>query len=82
MTWLTDIIGKLFDLLVGLLGGSPLLVMLVAYAAATECLQWFVGGRTPELTDLVQNVCGIAAAVAVCWICIRMRVQIIQYANP
>ena len=29
MTWLTDIIGKLFDLLVGLLGGSPLLVMLV-----------------------------------------------------
>lgn len=28
MTWLTDIIGKLFDLLVGLLGGSPLLVML------------------------------------------------------
>ncbi len=29
MTWLTDIISKLFDLLVGLLGGSPLLVMLV-----------------------------------------------------
>ena len=29
MTWLIDIIGKLFDLLVGLLGGSPLLVMLV-----------------------------------------------------
>jgi len=27
MTWLTDIIGKIFDLLVGLLGGSPLLVM-------------------------------------------------------
>jgi len=29
MTWLTDIVGKLFDLLVDLLGGSPLLVMLV-----------------------------------------------------
>ncbi|MEN8006459.1 MAG: hypothetical protein ABFS42_05555 [Candidatus Krumholzibacteriota bacterium] len=28
MTWLTDIIGNLFDLLVVLLGGSPLLVML------------------------------------------------------
>ena len=27
MTWLTDLIGKLFDLLVVLLGGSPLLVM-------------------------------------------------------
>ena len=29
MTWLTDIISNVFDLLVGLLGGSPLLVMLV-----------------------------------------------------
>ena len=32
MTWLTDIIGNLFDLLVGLLGGSPFLVMLVVSA--------------------------------------------------
>lgn len=29
MTWLTDIIGKLFDLLAGLVGGSALLLMLV-----------------------------------------------------
>ena len=32
MIWLIDIIGKVFDLLVGLLGGSPFLVMLVVSA--------------------------------------------------
>lgn len=32
MTWLTDIIGNIFDLLVGILGGSSLLVMLVTSA--------------------------------------------------
>ena len=32
MTWLTDVVGRGFDLLVGLLGGSPLLVMLVVSA--------------------------------------------------
>ena len=58
-----------------------LLLTLVAYAVATECVQWFVAGRCTELRDLVQNILGVAAGVGVYWICIRTRLQIMRYAG-
>ena len=57
------------------------LSMLVIYAIATEGLQWFVSSRTPELADVAQNLLGIAIGAAVCWLGLRMRAQITQYAN-
>ena len=57
------------------------LSILVIYAIATEGLQWFVNGRTPELVDLAQDLLGIAIGAAICWLGLRMRAQITQYAN-
>ena len=57
------------------------LSMLVIYAIATEGLQWFVSSRAPELADVVQNLLGIAIGAAVCWLGLRIRTQITQYAN-
>lgn len=48
MTWLTDIIGKLFDLLVGLLGGSPFLVMLVVSAITAVWALLLFKAVTPQ----------------------------------
>ena len=48
MTWLTDTIGKLFDLLVGLLGGSPFLVMLVVSAITAVWALLLFKAVTPQ----------------------------------
>ena len=48
MTWLTDIIGNLFDLLVGLLGGSPFLVMLVVSAITAVWALLLFKAVTPQ----------------------------------
>ncbi len=48
MTWLTDIIGKIFDLLVGLLGGSPFLVMLVVSAITAVWALLLFKAVTPQ----------------------------------
>jgi len=48
MTWLTDIIGRMFDLVVGLLGGSPLLVMLVISAVTAVWALLLFKAVTPQ----------------------------------
>ena len=48
MTWLTEPVGKLFDLLVGLLGGSPLLVMLVVSAITAVWALLLFKAVTPQ----------------------------------
>jgi len=48
-----------------------LLAILVAYAIATEALQWLVPGRTVELEDLIENLLGLGAGVAIWWIARR-----------
>ncbi len=48
MTWLTDVVGNLFDLLVGLLGGSPLLVMLVVSAITAVWALLLFKAVTPQ----------------------------------
>lgn len=50
MTWLIGIIGKLFDLLVGLLGGSPLLVMLVVSVITAVWALLLFKAVTPQAT--------------------------------
>lgn len=48
MTWLTDTIGKFFDLLVGLLGGSSLLVMMVVSAITAVWALLLFKAVTPQ----------------------------------
>ena len=49
MTWLTDLIDELFDLLVGLLGGSPLLVMLVVSVITAAWALLLFKAVTPQV---------------------------------
>jgi len=48
------------------------LAVLLAYAGATEAMQWFVPPRSVELYDLLENFAGIAAAAALWW-CFHAR---------
>ena len=51
---------------------SWLLALLGVYALATELLQGFVPPRTPEFSDFVLNILGIAAGT-LCWAAWRRR---------
>lgn len=43
-------------------------VVLVAYGAATEIIQGFLPPRTADWADWYQDIAGILLAVAACWI--------------
>jgi hypothetical protein len=60
MTWLTEPVGKLFDLLVGLLGGSPLLVMLAVSAITAVWALLLFKAVTPQdrLTEVRDRLFG------------------------
>lgn len=49
-----------------------MLGVIVAYAAMTEMLQGLVPGRTPEWSDLLQNLAGMAAGLAIWWAAARL----------
>ncbi len=40
---------------------------LLAYSGGTELVQVFVPGRAPEWGDWLQDLAGVALAVAICW---------------
>jgi len=44
------------------------LLWLGVYATGTELLQWFVPQRTPDLTDLAQNMTGILVGAILFWL--------------
>ncbi len=55
---------------------GTLVGLLVLYAAATEGLQGFVPPRTPDALDLLENVLGIAAGLAVCLVGARIHAKL------
>jgi len=56
------------------------LAILLGYAAASECVQWFVG-RSPEFTDFFQDAIGILAGATICWGFFRARAWFARYVN-
>lgn len=49
--------------------------LLIAYGGATELLQRFVPGRTPDWLDGLQDLGGVAAGVVLCWAVAGLRLR-------
>lgn len=58
-----------------------LILGLAVYGGATEIIQSFIPPRTPEWLDLLQDLGGLAAGVAMCSVAAMLAVRLPHYAR-